>query len=849
MFYYPDGGGIWWSCPRCRWSGQTISMYQKARKIPDPSTAYIELLHEIEYTGDAPPVLNADTLASLDSFEQTLKLRETFWNKAWGYLYQHSPLEAMAVLNRNKIGAFSTLANLKGLIGACDRASLYQLQCRIPRNFEKGVQNALMLRFERLPGRMSSLLFMTNTTRVLLVEGGDAGLMGLNDTLGYSDHVIAVNNPIFYLTARKRWMNDVDSPPPFVCYTDTAGQMSSDAWKVLHHNKVIFWDKDPVDCLRAARVLGERGYVAVEPMFPASTTTTRILADIPILELYNRWKNHAEPWTKVLARQLSVCVPSDALIVLRSLGMPLTSYEKERLKSHCNAEQWRRVRCLFDGDNSSHSFSYQNETFIERPSRGWFRLNSSKKSGTDATETLVSEAIIQLHQVTTVRREIVLNGCVIFNGNQIPFSEREKVIRRDPAEWVSTLCVSRELGYPDIDRNYRKSLLDLARQCSSPKVVSQVERVGWSQNLVAYVFPRFFIDAEGAVTYPDTSNVPVSGVPGQRLHGTGVQPRPTLIQNWLTASSYTEIAWCLITCLLANLLAGPMKKAKLGVGLLQPDDAATNTLVHLGQAIGLIQFSPSKEPTPWEIEQILQTEQAHDLPCILRIAQAVDERWLVQLRQVTSRNVILGGSLKSVINLSMHAPWVAIRASEKDSSAAEWLNGIESVISYFLAVMTRRKMKAQSKAEWPLCIFDDLMDLLLPVDVTPEQRVTIASARSRLITWGCSNLYTRVQAMLNYEKLLGEDVVFSKTKEKAAIFDNPKDGLLHIHRDRLVDQLKARGWYLPADHLFDATFTHAGQLAATVAPHGWTVDKKHFLSQYEKWVRQIQCGSSNALDR
>ena len=848
MFHYPDGGGVWWTCSLCKFSGQTISMYQKARKIQDPSTAYMELLREIDYTGEAPPMLSQETLSNLKSFEDQLASREKVWERCWNYLYTNLPAEASAILHRHKIGAFSTLRNLKGLVGACDRVLLPELRCRIPRGLEKGVANTLMMRYESLPGRMSSILFMSNSPKVLLLDNSEPGLMGLRDSLRYNEHVIALSNPILYLIARKRWMNDVDSPPPFICYADSSNwftRYSTDSWKTLHHNRVIFWDRDPANCLRMARVLGERGYIAPEPVYQSNVAPVRIMADKPILELYNTWQNKAVPWLKYLANELSFSTPSDAMGILNSLGTPLSSYEKDRLKSHCNSEQWRRIRCLFDGENANQSFVYRDEVFIERPARGWFKLN--QKQDGPSTETLVSEVMIKLQQATVVRKEVVLNGSLVFRGNQIPFSEREKVIRKDPAEWVTSFCLSRELKYPEINRDYRKILLDLAIQCSHPKVVKEVEKVGWVSNLAAYVFPRFFIDVEGSITHPEVTNTTVSGIPGQRLSGTNVQPRPSLIQNWLTPGPHTEIAWCLITCLLANLLAVPMKKARLGTSLVLPGDTAVETLNHLGQAIGLIQFSLSKEPTDWEIEQILQMEQAHDLPCILRIDRVIDERWSTQLRRVSHRNVILGSTLKGLINLSMHAPWIAIRAPDKDSNTCTWLNDIELVIPYFLAVMTKRKMVQRSKAEWPLSLFDDLMDLILPIDTTPDQKLMIASARSRLISWSCGTLYSRIQALLNYEKLVDEGVVFGTTN-KSPIWEDAKANLLYVQRDKLFDCLKAREWYLPADHLFDATFTHANHFAAKLTPTGWAINLKHFNQQYVRWLRQVQSGSSNASD-
>src|SRR4051812_18264793 len=44
---YPDpADGTWWACDLCGFHGLTLSLYQKARKIRDTATAWLELLRE-----------------------------------------------------------------------------------------------------------------------------------------------------------------------------------------------------------------------------------------------------------------------------------------------------------------------------------------------------------------------------------------------------------------------------------------------------------------------------------------------------------------------------------------------------------------------------------------------------------------------------------------------------------------------------------------------------------------------------------------------------------------------------------------------------------------------------------
>jgi len=392
------------------------------------------------------------------------------------------------------------------------------------------------------------------------------------------------------------------------------------------------------------------------------------------------WDKHAVPWQEALKRELLKVGPVDSLALLERLGTPLTTLELEQVRALSTDSEWRQIRTVLQNENFTRSFMYGGETFVERPGLGWYRVNPHKP-GTPH-ETHVAEAFLVPQSCAMVDGDVHYTGEVVFREHRFGFSASEAELRKDPAAYITKICVQREVGVPTFMLNYRKHLLDMSLCGRKVPVAKSLDRVGHDAATGRLVFPKFTVD-RGTVSAVDPGVLPAR-TPAAQILPYDRFPRPSLLQR-LLAAGY-ESSWAGFVAVLANVVAPLHGRQTYGIAPLDTGGVGERLATAVGTALGLQSVRIGKfEPSALELDQLANAEQRHGLPVVVRYAGPPPGRhWADWARNRGPRNCILPLGVESALSLSLQSPWALVTGGEEEFD----LSGFEALVAPLLGHLT-----------------------------------------------------------------------------------------------------------------------------------------------------------------
>jgi hypothetical protein len=709
------------------------------------------------------------------------------------------------------------------------------------RGLEKGFSDALVFKYESIPGRIASLMFQSEQkTKVKTLDETDAGLLGFSSVLGQREVCFAVADPRLFLMLQKRYMRDNNKPMPLVGFVPEISDrfpfdnISSKSLQRLHHERVIFWDPDPALAIRNARWLGSRGFIAAEPhCMPEEMYNA--LSRYNIHELVKKWGKTAMPWLEYLKEVLLDMSPTDGIRVLENLGAPLSSEERDTLQRLAGEKEWPKLRIFFQSDKFTRTFIYNDESFIERPGLGWFRVNPPKSA---AAESLVSDAVLLVTEATMVENDLVYSGQVVFKEQVIAFTDKEATIRKDPADWITKKLVANECGLPTITAQYRKHLLDMALKNNMPKVTKQVDKVGWDRQQAAFVFPRFLVK-DGVCRAHDKSEGLVTGVPAAQLQPYDVAPRPSVVEQWLTDRPENEIAWATLACVLANLVSEPSGHSKTGVVILDRHGLGSQVAGKIGQDLGLMSLRLGSDPSRLQMEQLVRLETKHDLPVLLAADSMAGSDWENWAVNSKPRNVLMVADSQTYMNLNLTGDWWGVKASDQVEPKIEGLNGLADLMTPLFLGRYRQSRIEGRPASWvrPL----DILFEVVTAGQKPSNKVEFLRLQlnKRLISWGHGASGRSFLGVVFTDLAAGRLAVADAPNKRAALVHDKAAGTMLLRWEKLLKGLKGSRWYLPPQQQLEASIVDAG-LATQAVAEGWVLANAVWADHYARWLQAFE---------
>jgi hypothetical protein len=836
MCIYDDpDGGYWTACSKCEWGDSLFKLYQKLRNVHDTRSAWLQLITDTQLQ---PPghLMTQKAFDYQDSSEERRATIEKYWKKAQQRICREIPAETTSIMQSHHIwGTYDVKTfedRLGKFLGCNDRLAVETIYPIVkPSGIDKGCKNALVVRYETLPGKTSTLLFITNNKQVAkYVDRTDAGLLGLSASLSVQDKAYVVIDPILYLQVQKNALKDEATAIPLLCAAtlqdDVFKIATSKSWRNIHHEKVIFWDfESPIELVNMARTLGTRGFIATQPDVPKVSPEVLLSKYLTVPQLQKRWDSSAKPWLEFLKDKLVSATPSDALRMLEVLTTPLTNDEWNELTALCTEEERRKLKFLAQPDAYTRTFTHDGHTYIERPGLGWFKINKVVRPG-EPLEALIAEAYPTIRQATLIDGEVHFSGEIAFREHKLPFTVSEAVFRDEPAKFITKICVQHECGVPQFLYAYRKLLVDLALANYKPEVTKSVEKIGWDPVHDEFVFPQFRVQRGNL----NGTNSGVAGhLPGSPIIPYDRFPTDNLSNKWFSASVSVEVGWALLASILANVIAESVGKEKKGIILIDPHETGSEVLSKLGEQMALQAFRCTVD----NMANLAAIERKHDLPLRL-LTDKVGPEWQEWLMYSGPRNAIITTGIETTHNLALLDSWNLIKVPESFLTDLHNLSQIEILIPLFLKRLTKEKPIVSKDMPLNHWVLQDLFSMLGQGGV-PTGNGLLSKVQSRMKvspdqTW---ERFVHSMYLLMDKGYIQLSETSTRTGSKAPVTKFYKE--YHVNWDAAAKALTDNQFFVPDIERLDASFIDNKDKGIRDDPKGWIISEDLWHLTYSTW--------------
>jgi hypothetical protein len=833
MRVYRDvrNGGYWWCCDRCRVGLHTFRLYQRCFDVPDVRSAWQSLVRR---AGLSPPahLMGEDAVVAQEDRSARDDRLGAFWEASRRLLRQAMPRRSSDTLRAMGLwGGFDAAfwdLELGQYVG-CSNKLLLETAPINRIGMEKGWNDSLVLGYEHLPGRVGTFLFIrADKALAKYTDNKDAGLLGLGQTPRFDRPLFCIDDPTLFLHLQRRWLRDHPDPMPLLCTVAEPdgqafryGRTSATSWSSVRQD-VIFWSPSLSPALfDQARMLGvTRGRIAKRPDVRRYANGP-LLEQITVPELVRIWEKDAKPWPKALAdHALSLGVP-DATRFLGRLEPRLSQSEVKAIEQACSVEQYRRLRACFSPAPALHTFVCDDEQYAERPATGWARIKPVVRPG-ELMEFPVSDAYFELHLAAAVGEEVHFSGEVHHQGHSIAFTASEQTIAKDPAGWLSAMCVSRELPMPVIADPYRNRLLRLALASHPPLSVGGMTRCGWDSQAHAFTFPQATVRQGEILPRPVGRCVNGQALPGVTLRA--LDGPPGDLSGWALTDPTIACGWALLACITSNLLRRRAGRDPAGIVLVERLGLAGDLLGKFGEQIGLVAVRVRANPNERELEALQAAEKAHDLPALLRGDRIAGYSWFSWARSGNPHNIVMAATNPVATNLAVTGAWYLIGAGGEPTEI-DRLNGMSDLLIPALAMLPDQPLM-------PREVLTEFASWL-----GPEVGPALDEARRKIREPG--PMWERFLAVLFSALRSGhlEQGLIGADKPSGLMRDATRAKIVLDWRV-LERQLTGHGWFLPAADVLDNSFRQQGAQAVETDA-GWELEETFWNLAYARWEQTL----------
>jgi hypothetical protein len=390
----------------------------------------------------------------------------------------------------------------------------------------------------------------------------------------FGDKIFVYDDPIMALRLQFKHLKSSEIPIPLVgsycnegvgkAANQTSRGASLHIWDAHPEKEFIFWGKQiTADLFNMAAACDARVYIGHRPARVQEMMPAEWLAHIDRM---------AKPWPTTLADALQKIPTSDIEILVKGLQLPAAQFEA--FAETCPAPIRNQLGRAIRRPNVIHRATANGKEVTETPD-GWFITK---------TNTRLCDAILRIEYVLYQPDEDAsyYQGCILYNGEQVPFVEKDSVIERNTFNWMRTKLVEHKKGVMHYASNWSKFAVELAMQFHKPGIGHGVGRFGWQEAQNRFLLPDFQIDHSGHV-FEQKSPVMDDLAPGTRLPSPlGLEPPDLAALTADTAISQT--IWATAACVLANIIAPAINRPIAGIGLV--GDGATVLGLSVARAMG-----------------------------------------------------------------------------------------------------------------------------------------------------------------------------------------------------------------------------------------------------------------------
>lgn len=614
MAVYADpAGGAWYSCSTgCRFTGDSVQLYQKVKQI-DNVPAAIHAMHAagIDFRGGAPsPTVVSQYQVALDTRLGVNK----FWEEASKLLYAETPLSPTfrSLLAKYRLpcnpSSLEPADGIRRFLGAATPQMISEsLVSKRLMQFPPLKGNMLVSPAYKLPGYITGLCLYGSKGIVeadlkLGKSQYDAGLGMLETVTPGETLVLATNERLVAAHLQKLRLLTNSKPFPLVTWSDRA----TTAWNAVIAGKVVFWATEITLALLNHAKQVKNAFIAQKPQMlePLTPDSAYKLLEDGESGLMASIFSTAIPFASCLKKYL-FSHQATAASILEALA--LTETQRQDLIAACrHKSEQDEIRRWLSRDSVETSVFYAGRIIVERE-EGYF----AKPKALADRELQISNVRIFQEFATYFSKsdDVVIDGHVVSCGKSTPFSVTDKQLKKDPMGWLVRLQLEDGSTYPMVAKGWEKNLVPLSALLHPPDARVGVEKAGWEG--ARFVLPAFDISGGQIENRLRTCR---GGVPGESL-----KPELKLKASQLECVAGDGNAkvgfWALFALMMRNVLA-PVKGWKTStIGVISPgvEHPAVEWFI---RAFGLRELSLTGKITQAKLAELAGE---NDFPLVVRV--------------------------------------------------------------------------------------------------------------------------------------------------------------------------------------------------------------------------------------
>lgn len=332
---------------------------------------------------------------------------------------------------------------------------------------------------------------------------------------------------------------------------------------------------------------------------------------------------------------------------------------------------------------------------IRETAAGWFH-----RAGSQTAQVTVG--IVRCDQVIEGGERTQIVGRVLRDGQEIPFTLAEKVIRRDGLLFALRDELRRRGDDIDFLPRYNQRAWSIATAFHPPKIVPGAVAVGWDAKHNCFRLPGCTIRADGKLE-PPAPVLAEAPYPGRDLAAPGA-----LISRYAATLSEpgpsTALAWSLALVSLRSIVSPVLRLPNPGVAMYGP--GCETTVPVIAAQLGCVRTAlPVWTPTTATYKQFAKLQTRHGWPTLLTVGEGARPTvWIAH----DHGNAMLPTSRERALFAAVRG-WDVLHAKLATISP-ELEAGIRHVIPNYLQNLCKRRLPLRSDARLTQELLDDLAD-------------------------------------------------------------------------------------------------------------------------------------------
>ena len=504
-------------------------------------------------------------------------------------------------------------------------------------------------------GRISAFLLLSRdgTDVFLLVDPGadDHGIGLMHAVRPFEEAIYATDSVDLALQLHCRHFAARRTVLPLVTWLP----LTHNAWQALKARKVI------VHSAELSPAVGSQARTAAGQVSVPLRPVEEVLEHRGPASVLRAIRKAAAPWT-IAARNLLLQHkdPEMSLLVHR---LRLRPPEKVRVINTCtNREERDRVARHLRYDFCENQVIHGGKRFFERDGAWFIRT----PHGNELASNVVLRIEKSVHDPDTNRT--TLTGRLLFHGEEITFRVPEPILEQNPARWVETFLMERGRPRPTIGMHYRKSLLTLAQLFCPVAAETAPSRVGWSDELKRFIFPRFAV-RDGTIRRDEGLSIAGIDHPGWELDHQAITS--DMLRPLIEDTPFNVLYWASFAVITANILAPAYGKPTLGIVAVR-DAAAWDMLARMAADLGVLRMELDRHHRV-DVDRIMEFEFRHGYPVVIdhkAAAKRVIWNWM---NRPGPHNAIVGLDLNQALAAELLPGWLIVRGSGS-AAAGQWVS-------------------------------------------------------------------------------------------------------------------------------------------------------------------------------